>query len=281
MSKRKPLHFSILLFCALLVWFPLYMLIFGAFMDTQELTAHVGMVLGSDAGFASWPLMPRWPTLQTLTELLIHMPGFYSMFWNTCFIAFPSAFGQLLIASLAAWALVQGKFKGRNILYLFYLVLMLMPFQVLMVPSYMSLDALGLLDTRWSIILPALFSAFPIFILYHTFSAIPAAFVQAAQLDGASHLQVFALIGIPLGKSGILAALVLGFLESWNALEQPLIFSRDMSQWPIALLLSKLFTEDAGIAFAASLITTIPALLIFLWGKPYIQSSIHAGALKE
>ncbi|MEG0766332.1 MAG: ABC transporter permease subunit, partial [Clostridia bacterium] len=122
---------------------------------------------------------------------------------------------------------------------------------------------------------------FPVFILYRFFAAVPDAFIEAAQLDGAGPMQVFRLIGVPLGMPGILSVVVLGFLESWSAVEQPLTFLKDVSLWPISLFLSDIAAESAGAAFTASLITMLPAVLIFLWGQPYLEEGIRAAGLKE
>ncbi|MEF9973218.1 MAG: carbohydrate ABC transporter permease [Clostridia bacterium] len=281
MRKRGAIAVSALTLCALCVWLPLWMLLTGAFMGAQEATRYIGVALTGGEGFVSWPLLPRWPTFRPLVELLMDTPGFFPMFWNACLIALPTTLLQVLIATPAAWGLARGRFRGRKPLYMLYVALMLMPFQVLMVPSYMALDQVRLLGTRWSVILPAAFSTFPVFILYRFFAAVPDAFIEAAQLDGAGPMQVFRLIGVPLGMPGILSVVVLGFLESWSAVEQPLTFLKDVSLWPISLFLSDIAAESAGAAFTASLITMLPAVLIFLWGQPYLEEGIRAAGLKE
>lgn len=281
MKNRKRWIMIALTLCSLIVWLPLYMLITGAFMSGQEVSAHIGAALGSGEGFAGWTLLPRWPTLKPLVELLMDTPNFLSMFWNACLLTLPTVFFQVLIAAPAAWGLARGGFIGRKPLYTLYIALMLMPFQVLMVPSYMALDQIGLLGTRWSVILPAAFSTFPVFILYRFFAAIPEAFVEAAEIDGAGLIKIFTLIGVPMGMPGILSVVVLGFLESWSAVEQPLTFLKDQSLWPISLFLSGIAAESAGPAFVASLITMLPAVLVFLWGQPYLEEGIRAAGLKE
>ncbi|MEA5015939.1 MAG: carbohydrate ABC transporter permease [Candidatus Limiplasma sp.] len=281
MKKRRLGSLLGLTLCALAVWIPLYLLLTGTLMSTGELNERIGMTLTGGDGYASWPLLPRWPTLKPLVHLLMDTPNFFPMFWNACLITIPTVLGQMVIASPAAWGLARGGFRGRKAVYLLYVALMLMPFQVLMVPSYLTLDKIGLLGTRWSVVFPSMFSTFPVFILYRFFAAIPETYVEAAELDGANRLQVFTRIGLPMGMPGILAILVLGFIESWNALEQPLTFIKDSSQWPVSLFLSNIATEDAGSAFAASLITMLPVVLIFLWGKPYLEAGIRAGGVKE
>ncbi|MEG1263786.1 MAG: carbohydrate ABC transporter permease [Clostridia bacterium] len=279
--KRTILPVLTLVLLSLMVLAPLYLLASGALMGTREITAHIGPVLGGAPGLATWPLFPKWPTLSPLVQLLLDTPAFFTMFWNACILTFSAVAGQVLISSPAAWGLARYKFRGKKALYMLYILLMLMPFQVLMAPSFFVMDWAGLIDTRWAVILPSVFSAFPVFILYRFFEGIPEGFVEAAQLDGAGPVRVFCLIGLPLGMPGVLSVVVLGFLENWSAIEQPLTFLRDKSLWPLSLMLSSIAAEDAGAAFSASLMTMLPALLVFLWGQPYLEDGIRAAGLKE
>ena len=278
---KKILPICLLSLAALTVLLPLYMLLTGVFMDEREIAQTIGAAIGNEPGFARFVLLPRYPTLRPLAELLLDTPKFFAMFWNTCRLTIPSVLLQVLIAVPAAWGLSRYRFRGRKFLYTLYIVLMLMPFQVVMVPSYLVLSKFSMLDTRLAILLPAAFSAFPVFILYRFFSAIPESFAEAARLDGAGDFAVLWHIGVPLGMPGILSIVVLGFLESWSAIEQPLTFLRDPSLWPLSLFLPGIASDNAGAAFSASLITMLPAILIFLWGQPYLESGIRAAGLKE
>ena len=158
---------------------------------------------------------------------------------------------------------------------------MLLPFQVTMVSSYLVLDTLGLMNTVWAIILPGAVSTFPVFLMVRFFAAIPSALTEAAALDGAGPLQIFVHVGLPLGAPGILSAVVLGFLEYWNALEQPLTFLKDKALWPLSLYLPAVTAENAGISLAASVVMLVPALLIFLFGQRYLEAGIAASGLKD
>ena len=158
---------------------------------------------------------------------------------------------------------------------------MMMPFQVLMLPEYLVLDDMGLFDTPWSVLLPAVFSAFSVFLMYRFFSEIPEEIIEAARMDGAGEVQIFLRIGLPLGVSGIFSALLLQFLECCNMIEQPLAFLKDKSLWPLALYLPEIDASRIGLAFAASLVALLPALLLFLIGQDYLEEGIAASALKE
>ena len=219
--------------------------------------------------------------MRPFVELFLDTPQFFVMFWNSCIQVFPIVLGQVLIGAPAAWAFARFRFPGRKLLYTLYIVLMLMPFQVTMVSSYLVLDRLGLINTHWAIILPGLASTFPVFIMIRFFTAIPGALTEAAALDGASHWQTFWRIGLPLGAPGILSAVVLGFLEYWNAMEAPLTFLKDQALWPLSLYLPNITADNAGISLVASLMMLLPALLIFFLGQTYLEQGITAAGMKD
>ncbi len=271
----------ILALLACLVWVPLWMLLTGSLMGAEEVEQNLAPVLSETGGNAVWPLLPMYPTLQPYVELLLDTPEFFAMFWNSCRQVFPVVLGQVLIGAPAAWAFARFQFPGRKALYGLYIVLMLMPFQVTMVSSYLVLDGLGLMNTIWAIILPGAVSTFPVFLMVRFFAAIPSALTEAAALDGAGPLSIFLHIGLPLGAPGILSAVVLGFLEYWNALEQPLTFLQDKTLWPLSLYLPTVTAENAGASLAASVIMLTPALLIFLFGQRYLEAGISASGMKD
>lgn len=266
---------------ALPVWWALWFMLSGALMPLDELKVAVGPVLSGSDGMATWPLLPSYPTLQPLAELLLDTPQFFHMFWNNFRIVLPSVAGQVLVGAPAAWALSRLRFTGRRFLFGLYIVLMLMPFQVTMVPNYLVAKQLGILDTFWAVILPFAFSAFPVFIMAKGFDAVPRALLEAAAIDGAGPVKTFVTVGLPLGVPGILSAVVLGFLECWNAIEQPMTFLKDPSRWPLSLYLSQIATERLGLAMVASLLMLAPAALIFLFGQKYLELGIQASGIKE
>ena len=274
----KRTHFLCLLALVLLSLFTVWVLWFmgmGALTPEDELQVTLGPALQTQsAGQAAWCILPSWPTLQPLVQLLLDTPAFFAMFWNGCKLAAPQILGQLLVAAPAAWVFSKLPFPGRKLLYAVYLILMVLPFQITMVPNYLVLDMLGLMDTPLAVILPGIFSAFPVFIMKKGFDAVPDALLEAAALDGAGPLRCFAVIGLPLGLPGILSALILDGIEAWNAIEQPMLFLRDSADWPLSLYLSEITVEDLGLAMAASLMMLIPPLLLFLAGQKYLEQGI-------
>lgn len=266
---------------AMLVWWVIWFMVIGSLMSLEELNATIGPALAVKDGNTLWPLLPTWPTLQPIIELLLDTPQFFVMFWNTFKIVIPSILGQLFIGAPAAWALSRLRFRGRKFLMTIYITLMLMPFQVTMVPNYLVIDQLGLMDSLWAVILPFAFSAFPVFIMVKGFDAVPRALLEASSIDGAGHFITFLRVGLPLGIPGILSALVLGFLECWNAIEQPMTFLKNPALWPLSLYLPQIVSEKLGLAMAASLLMLAPAALIFLFGQKYLELGIQSTGIKE
>ncbi|WP_271716064.1 carbohydrate ABC transporter permease [Anaeromicropila herbilytica] len=278
---KKNIAALILLLFAFLIIIPLWMVISGSFIGKNEITRNLAPVLSDGKGKAFWPILPQYPTFRPYIELLLDSPAFFAMFWNSCKQVIPILIGQLLIGVPAAWAFARFEFPLKKIIFTVYITLMIMPFQVTMVSSYLVLDHLKLLDTNFAIILPAIFATFPVFIMMKFFSSIPADLFEAAEIDGANEWNIFIRIGIPLGNSGIMSALVLGFLEQWNAIEPPLTFLDDKSNWPLSLYLPNIATDNVGVSLAASVIMMLPALLIFLFGQSYLEDGIKASGLKE
>ena len=266
-----------LTFLALLVWWPVWYLLMGALQSPEELALTVGPAI-SGKGEAIYTVLPVWPTLWPLVELLLDTPEFWDTFWNTVLLSVPQVLGQLLTGVPAAWALSRLRFRSRRVLTGVYILLMLMPFQVTMTPNFLVLDALGLMDTVWAVILPGIFSAFPVFIMMRFFDGIPRELLDSADLDGANYFQTFWHIGLPLGRPGILAAMVLTFLESWSAVEQPLTFLRDEKWQPLSLRIGQM---DLSQAMGAGLVALIPAVLVFRWGQKYLELGIRSGTMEE
>ncbi len=279
--RLRPVSFLLLFLLALLVWTPLAMLLTGALTPTNELQQRLSGVLGATNTLASWRFLPERATLRHIVELLLDTPAFYRVFWNSCLQVFPGVLGQVLIGAPAAWALSQFRFPGRNVLSWLYIVLMILPFQVTMASSYIVLNRLGCVDTPLSIILPMMFSAFPVFIMTKFFSKIPKDMLEAARIDGASEWSLFIRIGLPLGLPGVLSAALLGFVEGWNAVEQPVTFLKTPSLYPLSVFLPKTTVENAGVSFVTALITLLPAVLIFLMGQQHLEQGIIASGLKE
>jgi len=276
--KRKLLWFLLGIF-ALVMLLPIWIAVTGAFSSQWELTENLRPVLGNGQGLAKWTLLPQSMTLRSLVQVLLDSPEFFTMFWNSVAITAGILLGQFAVAVPAAWGLAKLHLPRK--LGDLYMVLMLLPFQVLMYPEYLVLKSLGLLNTLWAVILPGIFSAYPVFLLTRFFGAIPEEILEAARLDGAGEWQIFRYIALPLGLPGLLSVGILSFLDAWNLIEQPMTFLKNRALWPLSLFLPETTLTDAGLGFAASLLMLIPALLLFGLCQDALEQGIALPGGKE
>lgn len=272
---------GILLLLAVQVCMPVVLTVFASLKSDWELTDSLLPILYQTEEKVRWKLLPAYPTMKNYVHLLFYTPQFFTVFWNSVKMVALILLGQAAVAVPAGWAFARFSFPGKKLLLLLYIVLMLMPFQITMLPSYLIMNRLGLMNTQASVIIPAVFSTFPVFITYRGFLAIPVEIIEAARVDGAGEFAIFVHIGIPLGMSGILSAFVLGFLEYWNMMEQPLAFIRDKSLWPMSLYLPEIGGDLAGNALAAAVVILIPAWFVFLLGRDYLEQGIAVSGMKE
>lgn len=259
---------------------PVIFLLAGTFMGNQEIIECISPVFMDGGGYAGWRLVPQYPTLGNVVELLLDSPEFFKMFWNSAKITVFILAGQLIFGMPAAWGMARYDFRGKKLIYTFYIVMMMMPFQVTMLSEYLVLDRLHLMDTSAAVILPGIFSTFSVFIMYRFFRGIPESIMDAARIDGAGELQIFVAVGIPLGSSGIISALVLSFLECYSMIEQPMTFLKTKSLWPLSLFLPEVSSGNVGFSMCASFAALLPAVFVFLIGQDYLEQGIAASGIK-
>ena len=213
--------------------------------------------------------------------MLLKSPDFLYKFWNSVILVAPIVLAQLAVASVAAYGFTRWRGKIRDTIFFAYVILMLMPYQVTLVPNYLVSDFLGLLNTRWAIILPGAFAPSSVFLLTKSMRRIPASLIESAKLDGAGEWHIFWNICLPQCRSALYSIAILVFIDYWNMVEQPLILLPDASQQPLSVYLSQINAGEIGIAFAAAVIYMVPGLLMFLHGEAYLVEGItYAGSVK-
>ena len=279
MLVQWSLRLFLLIVLAVMV-FPLFMLTANSLMGRQELLETCGAVLADYGENAKMRIFPMYPTLRAYVRLLLDSPEYFTAFWNSMIQTILVLAGQLLAAVPAAWAFAQFRFPGKKVLWFLYMLLMILPFQVTMVSGYLVLNTMDLMDTRAAVILPGIFSTLPVFILQKTFADIPKELLEAAKIDGAGNLRIFVSMGIPLGMPGIFSILILGFLEYWNTIEQPMTYLKTEALWPLSLYLPQMVNTEIAAAFAASIVTLLPALLLFFYGQDSLEQGIVASGVK-
>lgn len=277
----KILRTLLLWSLALIVLLPLMMTLGASLMGEAELLEHMGPILPGGTGHAMMPLLPAKPTLSQYVMLLFDTPKFLTMFWNSVRLVVPIVAGQVVVGTLAAWGFAKYRFPLKNALFMVYIALMMMPFQVTLVPSFLILDKLKLIDTPYAVILPGIFNTFAVFVLNQFFGTVPDELIEAARIDSAGELRVFTHVAMPLGKSGIASLFILSFLDYWNLIEQPMTFLRNQDTWPLSLYLSRIGEANVDVAMGASIVALLPTLLLFLYCESYLVRGIQMAGLKE
>ena len=282
MKKIRHIFIYIVLsvLCAT-VLYPVILAVILPFQDTDELVRTLSPLNGFTGKYVSIDYIAQYPTLDNFKQLLFYTPEFYRVFWNSMFMVGIILLFEVVVAVPSAWAFAEFRVRGKTILFNTYVLIMLIPFQITMLSQYLVLNRMDLINSRLAVILPAIFSTFPVFLIYRGFSDIPDDIVDSARIDGANEIQVLWCIGIPLGRSGILSCIVFCFLDLWNMVEQPLTFIKDKKLFPMSLYLPILDNINSEKMLAASVITLIPAAFVFIIGQDYLEQGIIACALKE
>ena len=253
----------LVIFGAVLAVLPIVFLVCGTFMGEVELEELLSPVIGNGSGYATWHVIPLYPTLKNIVELLFDTPEYYVLFWNSVKIVGTVLLGQLVFAVPAAWGLARSRSRWAKVVFGLYMFCMILPFQVTMLSQYIVLNKMNMINTHFAIILPLMFSTFPIFIMYSAFEQVPDSVVEAARLDGAGRFKIFIYMAVPIAKRGIIAAMILGFLEYWNVVEQPVVFLKDKYLWPLSVYLPNVAVGSAGRAFTFALFSCIPSFIVF------------------
>lgn len=287
--RKKRASVQILLFIVALLFaltfiIPTIFTVANSFMKQSELISNYGVIYDS-TGYMSesvnLKLIPDTVTLSQYITVLFKSPDYLFKFWNSVILVFPIVIFQLAVALLAAYSFTRWRGRLRELIFFAYIILMLMPYQVTLVPNYLVSDWIGILKTRWAIWLPAIVSPFSVFLLTKYMRRIPASYTEAAQLDGANSWKIFLYIYVPLCRSILYSISILLFIDYWNMVEQPLVLLNDAAKFPLSVYLATINSGELGIAFAAATIYMTPPVLLFLYGEEYlVQGITHIGGIK-
>ena len=251
LSNRKRLRtiriILLTVWCSLFAFLflmPTVLTITNSFMSSSEITANYGVVFEkTETGGKAYiskrvnlKFIPDLATFKQYITVLLKSPEYLLKFWNSVFLVVPIVLGQVGIATVAAYSFTRYRGKGKELLFFMYIVLMLMPYQVTLVPNYLVAKQLGILGSRWSVILPGIFSPFSVFILTKCMRRIPAEMIEAARLDGANEWQIFSHICLPMCKSPIYSVIILVFIDNWNMVEQAIVMLPNADLQPLVCL---------------------------------------------
>ncbi len=265
---------------------PTVLTITNSFMSESEINSNYGMIFSTTTGgyvseTVNLKFIPDKVTLSQYITGLIKSPEYLIKFWNSVILVVPIVIFQVVVASIAAYSFTRWRGKIRSGIFFFYVILMLMPYQVTLVPNYLVSKWLGIINTRWSIILPGMFAPFSVFLLTKFMRRIPYSLIEAAKVDGAGEWQIFTKICLPQCRSALYSITILVFIDYWNMVEQPLILLNDAEQQPLSVFLSSINAGEIGLAFAMATVYMIPSLLLFLHGEEYLVEGIaNSGSVK-
>lgn len=287
---RISLTFILVFAFSMLFLFPTVFTIANSFVSESEINANYGSIFATGesggkvyiADKVNLKLIPDRVVFDQYYRVLFQSPDYLLKFWNAVVLVVPIVVFQLIVACLASYGFARYKGKFRQLLFFSYIVLMFMPYQVTLVPNYLVSDFLGILETRWAVILPGIFSPFAVFLLTKSMRRIPDSIIEAARLDGAGEWQICTRICIPACRSSIFSVIILIFIDYWNMVEQFIVLLTDRDKMPLSVFLSEINTGEISLAFAVAVIYMIPALLLFLYGEEYLVEGISSsGGLKD
>lgn len=207
-------------------------------------------------------------------------------FLNSLFVAVITTLGQVIFSTFAGYAFARLKFKGNGVLFLVFLITMMIPPQVNIIPLFFLMRELHLVDTYQALIIPGFFGGFGVFMLRQYFLGLPKDLEESAKMDGCNIFQTFYKIAVPLALPSIATLSIFTFTSSWNSFMWPLIItsSDNMRTLPVGLAVFKgSFREITlwGDLLACAVICTIPVVVVFLIGKKYFINDLLQGSVKE
>ena len=204
--------------------------------------------------------------------------------WNSAFIAGLTTIGMLITAPMAGYAFAHLRFPGRNGVFVLLLAALMVPIQVTVIPLFLIMRNLHLINTPWSLILPQVTGAFGVFLMRQFFLSVPRELFEAAKIDGANEWTIYRAVALPLVRNGLSALGILTFLTSWNAYFAPSIFlnSQDSATLPLALVLMRgpFSTGQINIIMAATTFAVVPAFIVYLIAQRWIIAGLTSSAVK-
>lgn len=197
---------------------------------------------------------------------------------NSLIVCEASLLGQLLIGILGGWGLAHYRFPGRRVLLFLCITLMLMPVQALLLPQYLLLRQLGLLNTVWALVLLGSFSPLGTVLLWNGFRTIPKQILEAAECEGANLPVLITKIALPMCKRELSALVLVSIAESWNLLEQPMAYISSAENYPLSVYLATAAIDNATEQLAACVVALVPVALAFCLLQ---QNGLGIGVLQE
>lgn len=226
--------------------------------------------------------IPEEPTLAAYEKVLTKFP-FLKTVANSLFISVSYTIITLISASMAAFAFAKVRFPRADLLLKVFLATMMIPTQVTIIPLFVVMNKLGLINTYGSVLLPSIFRPFAVFLLVQQMRTIPNDYLDAASIDGASTFTVYRKVALPLCAPTLATLSITTFMESWNDYLWPLLMLTDKSKMTLPIALSTLngaYATEYNVLMAGSLISMVPIILIYIFAQKYFENGMMAGGIK-
>ena len=273
---------ALLMLLAILMLVPVAVTFLYSFFSPSEIKAFM-QTRGSydDKAWMAIKLSPQIFSLSQYYEILIRDTSILRMFVNSAFYTVLILLGQAVVVPMMAYALSRFRFRGRDALFFGIIMLMLLPFQVTMVPNVLTLRSIGLLNTIWAVVMPMWFAPFYIFLIRQFMLGLPNELLEAAQVDGAGTVRCFFSIVLPVCRPILGAAAALTFADCWNLVEQPRTYlSQRVDLQPLSVMFNQLADSSSGIEFAGAALYILPALFVYLYFLKDILAGVQLTELK-
>lgn len=270
-DRLLPVKYFILILYSIIILVPLIIIFFGAFKTAGDLS-------NNPFGFPKHIALDNFAKAFVKGNMLI-------FFRNTIFISVISIAIITILSALAAYAITRINFKYGNAIYYLFMIGLTIPVQSIMIPSYLLMGKLHLVNNIWSLVIVYVSScmSFSIFILSGFFRTIPLEVEEAALIDGCSEFKTFTKIILPLGKPALTTIIIFNLLTIWNDFYNPLLYIRDDNIKTLSLGLAKYmgrYVSNYPTMFAAVVISSIPIIMVFLALQKQFVAGITAGAVK-
>ncbi|MBQ6906368.1 MAG: carbohydrate ABC transporter permease [Clostridia bacterium] len=216
-------------------------------------------------------------TLKYYYEVFVGQSQYLFRFWKSMALSICISLGQVVLSALAGYGFAKYKFKGKNVLFFILIILMILPLQVTLIPNYVILEKFNMINTYFSLILPALVVPLGTFIMTQSYKAIPNSVIDAARLDGCRLHEVLLKVVIPIGKNALICTFLLSFLDAWNMVEQPITYLGEFTKYPIAVALASVPPGDPTVLLVACVLVTIPPLCLFAFFNRELTEGIALG----
>ena len=281
-KPRRLLLRFLLIALALVILIPVIVTALYSFFSPAEIQEFMA-TRGSydEAAWMDARLSPKMFSLDQYWQILIVDTSVLRMFAMSAFYTIAILLGQAVFVPMLAYALSRFQFRFRGVVFAVILMLMLLPYQVTMVPNVLTLRSMGLLNTVWAVILPMWFAPFYIFLLHQFMAGLPDELFEAAQVDGAGAIRCYFHVALPVCRPAIGAALALSFADCWNLVEQPMTYlSQRTELQPLSVMFNQLVSQSSGVEFAGAVLYILPALFVYLYFLEDILSGIQLTELK-